>query len=108
MRLFAIAIALFLTGCGVREIADPDGSSRTEFFVGLGKTVDCTLDPGLSAEVTTLGAWLGDSGGGLGFHHGRYVCGSSECQVVIWPASEVDAKALRQQLESFDGVCIVD
>ena len=108
MRILAIVCLILLSGCGVRQIDYTDGSSQSEFFFGLGKTVNCTAEPGVSVESTTLGAWEHQRGIGLGFHSGRYVCGSTDCQVVIWPASGIDAAALRKELGDLENICVVE
>lgn len=107
IRLTLIVVVLVLAGCGYREVKLPDGSTQSEVFLGLGSAVDCTDSPGLSADMTVLGIWTSGNGSGLGFHSGRYVCGSPECQVVIWQTKDLDAPALHNMLESFENVCLV-
>lgn len=100
------ALVAFAPSCGIRQVREPGGAVRTELLFGLTATPDCAADPGLSAEVTVLGAWSDASGGGLGYHRGRYVCGSPRCQVVIWPGNSIDPAALRRELGDLDGICI--
>ncbi len=98
---------MLIVGCGVRQIDYADGLSSTEIFVGFGKTLDCTVDPGASVKTRTLGAWTQPHGLGLGFHSGRYVCGSTECQVVIWPQSKIDAATMEEMAGSLETICFV-
>lgn len=108
MNFKGIFILCVLTaGCGLREVTFRDGTSTTELFLGPGTTVSCTADPGVSAEVTTLGLWWEARGGGLGYHSGRYQCGSPECQVVIWADENFDPERLRSAFGGIENVCIV-
>ncbi len=106
-RLTLFIVVCMLAGCGYREVKLPDGSTQSEVFLGLGTAVDCTEAPGLSADITVLGLWTGGNGNGLGFHSGQYVCGSPECQVVIWQMESSDSLALHEMLKSLNNVCVV-
>ena len=103
----ALLLSLMFGACGVHTSHAPDGTSVSEVFFGLGSSVSCGETQGVTASVTTLGAWTGESAG-LGYHQARFFCGSPKCQVVIWPESPADAEALRKAYGDFGNVCVVE
>ena len=109
MRYLSVIFCIFLGGCGVRQMEFRDGTSQTEIFVGPSKTISCASGPGMTVKSATLGLWtnMGATAGGIGFNSGRYFCGATECQVVIWPNTKLDVAELRRELGAFNNICVV-
>lgn len=108
MRWLALFLALLGAGCGMRHIVRADGEKATEIFFGLGSGLNCEAQEGAVATATMAGIWTQLDGGGLGFHRGRYYCGTAACKIVLWAEPSVNAEALRAQLGDLESVCVVE
>jgi len=105
--LFATLLAL--SACGKAQIVSPDGSVETRLFIGPASLPGFTGEfAPKSVSLTSLGAWGGPDGGGIGYQHSQNVCLHPDCHVVIFAEGDSAAESWRRMLEGIDGVCVIE
>lgn len=113
MQLFGmrwVFLIVFLTNCTVTQTRDLEGNSTSSVSIGFTKPIKCGDELMLSAKVVSLGAWLNQSGMGIGVKNDRFACGGTDqCSVVIWLKDKAaDIESIRNLVQELDGICIVE
>lgn len=106
IRILILLIA-FLPGCSLRSVTYPDGITQTDLILGPVASLDCTTSTNVSERMVRMGLWAENGEAGLGFKSTKRFCGSGECAVVIWPASDIQRDEMIALTEHLDGICIV-
>lgn len=106
MRAVVLATFLALAGCGALRTESADGTVETRFFLGLADLPACGEDGVAAVSLTSLGAWAGREGGGLGYRRARQACLPAGCHVVVFAEGADSAAAWRPVLAGMEGICI--